>query len=394
MNLAQREAIQVFLRQVMATITNIRLYSSDHPQVEHLLDLALPSFEEAIGMEHSLSLLVVNNELVLQGRPLPQSLYSQHFQRLLVERGIGHLKLTQGITREELQSFVVRLSRPVESLSDGMRSTPHIVLGRTEFSEGLTGQQDQSEDLSPEEAQDFLEDLSGKDLTRFMDLFDAVKSKRKFNMSAISELVAGFIKVFACESDPLLALAPLRAMDEYTFTHSTNVCILNLAQAASLGLKGPVLHDIGIAGMLHDIGKLFVPEEILNKPGKLDDDEWAQICQHPVRGAQYLLGSTGIPQLAVITAFEHHMRYDLTGYPKVSPGWKLNLCSQLTMVSDTFDAIRTSRSYQEAGGQEYAMSILNKLSGKALNPGLVKNFAKVLRQQSLDARLSPPPKAG
>ena len=105
-----------------------------------------------------------------------------------------------------------------------------------------------------------------------------------------------------------MALVPLREMDEYTFTHSLNVCILNLAQGMSLGFKGQLLHDFGIAAMLHDVGKQFVPEEILNKPGNLEEDEWEFMRQHTLRGAEYLLNNPGIPRLAVICAFEHHMK--------------------------------------------------------------------------------------
>ena len=104
-------------------------------------------------------------------------------------------------------------------------------------------------------------------------------------------LVAGFVTSFRSEANPLLALVSLREMDEYTFTHSLDVSILNLAQGMSLGFEGQLLHDIGIAGMLHDVGKLMVPKDVLNKPGNLDEDEWEFMRQHTVQGrripAQY-----------------------------------------------------------------------------------------------------------
>ena len=108
----------------------------------------------------------------------------------------------------------------------------------------------------------------------------------------------------------------------------------------ALGIDGQLLHDIGLAAMLHDMGKLFLPEEVLTKPGKLDEKEWELMKLHPVRGAQYLLSTPGVPQLAVITAYEHHMNYDLSGYPQVPQGWRQHLCSQMTTISDFFDALR------------------------------------------------------
>jgi HD-GYP domain-containing protein (c-di-GMP phosphodiesterase class II) len=169
-------------------------------------------------------------------------------------------------------------------------------------------------------------------------------------------------------------------MDEYTFTHSINVCILNLAQGMSLGFEGQLLHDIGIAALLHDVGKQFVPEEILNKPGALENEEWEYMRQHALRGAEYLLNNPGIPRLAVLCAFEHHMKYDMSGYPKVPPGWRTNICSQITMVSDFFDALRTKRAYKDARDFAETAGFMLDIAGTELNPFLTLNFLRILRK--------------
>jgi HD-GYP domain-containing protein (c-di-GMP phosphodiesterase class II) len=201
-------------------------------------------------------------------------------------------------------------------------------------------------------------------------------------MAGILEIVRGFIAAVKYEADPLIALAPLRATDEYTFIHSMNICILNLAQAMPLGIEGPLLHDLGIAALLHDVGKFFVPDEILNKPGRLDEAEWKIIRRHPLMGAQYLLGTPGVPHLAVITAFEHHMKYDFTGYPEISGQWQQNLCSQMTAVSDIFDAMRTKRPYKEAMDMDMIKQRMLGLSGIDLHPALTGNLLKILRRFS------------
>jgi HD-GYP domain-containing protein (c-di-GMP phosphodiesterase class II) len=172
-------------------------------------------------------------------------------------------------------------------------------------------------------------------------------------------------------------------MDMYTFTHSINVCILNLAQAMSLRIEGQSLHDIAIAAMLHDIGKLLLPVDIINKQGALDDAEWVLIKQHPVKGAQYLLDSSGIPRLAVVTAFEHHLRFDQKGYPKVPKDWQQNLCSHMTTVSDIFDAMHTKRSYRKSLEAEEIASIMGSVMGVDLHPLLTKNFFHILKGLSL-----------
>jgi HD-GYP domain-containing protein (c-di-GMP phosphodiesterase class II) len=178
--------------------------------------------------------------------------------------------------------------------------------------------------------------------------------------------------------DPILAISPIKALDEYTFTHATNVCILNIAQAMALGIDGQMLHDIGIAAMLHDMGKLFIPEEILTKPDKLDAKEWELMKQHPARGAQYLLNTPGVPQMAVLSAFEHHLYYDLSGYPEVHKGWETHLCSQMTAVSDFFDALRSIRTYRESIAYDEVADMMLNAAGKQLHPLLVKNFLGLL----------------
>ena len=113
---------------------------------------------------------------------------------------------------------------------------------------------------------------------------------------------------------------------------------------------------------------------------RLTDDEWQAMQSHPVHGAHYLLNTPGMPRTAVMTAFEHHMKYDMTGYPKVPPGWQTNLCSQITTISDFFDALRTKRIYRDAMDFEKVAGIMLEISGTDLNPALTLNFIKVLRK--------------
>ncbi len=215
-------------------------------------------------------------------------------------------------------------------------------------------------------------------MTLFLEMYEGVQKRKRLDVVGISEVVTVFIDAFASDADPLLALAPLRAMDEYTYTHSTNVCVLNLAQATAMGITGTLLHDIGIAAMLHDVGKLFIPEEVLNKTEKLTEDEWAIIRQHPVTGAHYLLDIPGVPRLAVVTAFEHHMRYDLKGYPPVKVNWQQNLASQMTAISDTYDSLRTKRIYRGSKEFQHVETVLRGAAGSQLNPQLVENFLQIM----------------
>ena len=383
-----RDALQTALRQQVAAIANIGLYGPAHPQVSHLIDQALDALEKAFGPESELKLLTLDDDVVVDGAPLEQALYIRRFGRTLHERGVGHIQLSQGVTRDELTAFLVRLARPASG-GDGLRSTPHIRLGRAEIRATMAGDApDEPLPTNVAEAIACLGDLRDEEASRVLEVFDTVRRNGRISVSGIGEVVSEYVKVFLNNADPLMALAPLRALDEYTFTHASDVCVINLAQATALGIRGSTLHDIGIAGMLHDVGKMFLPKDILQKPSALSADEWDLMQLHPVKGAHYLLTCPGIPSLATITAFEHHMRHDLTGYPQVRGAWSLNLCSEITMVSDTYDAIRSKRSYQNNLNTTDAIKILHQNAGGSLNPALVNNFCRILQKMKGLERLS------
>ena len=155
-----------------------------------------------------------------------------------------------------------------------------------------------------------------------------------------------------------------------------------MSQEEPLGFSGEHLHQIGVASLLHDVGKVLIPEELLNKPGKLSQDERKIIETHTVKGARYLMGIEGIPKLAVLCAMEHHLKYDGSGYPSMKGGWRPNIVSQLISIADVFDAMRSRRSYQGALPLQQITDVLSKGSGTSFNPQLVSHFFRLIRYQS------------
>jgi HD-GYP domain-containing protein (c-di-GMP phosphodiesterase class II) len=233
-------------------------------------------------------------------------------------------------------------------------------------------------DASPEALQELLA-LSGIQLDGLKELYASIKKRKMIDIRGVDEMVTGFIKGFRREINPLGLLASLKSANEYTFTHVTNVCILAMSQAETLGFKGNHLHDLGVASLLHDVGKIFVPEEILNKPGNLTPAERAIMETHTVKGARYLMGIEGIPKLAVLAALEHHLKYDGSGYPSLKGGWRPNIASQVISIADVFDAMRSKRAYQPAATMEQIAGVLQKGRGIAFNPQLVDHFLKLVR---------------
>ena len=365
------EMVHEMIRNLAAAVSTAALYSPDHPQVmEHYARLT-DSFHSLLSKDAELLLALVDGELLYLGKPLAKTANVERLLRYGTEQKVGYIRFAKGFSTVELQQLV------------------KVLLGKAQFDslQQMTSEiQVGSVDISAEHARPIasFEDMTDEEKQGMQNQFDRVADQQDLEVEKISSVIAGFIEAFRQHANPLLALVPIRMQDEYTFTHSVDVGILNIAQGMALGIEGQMLHDIGMAGMLHDVGKIFVDREILNKPGKLDDQEFAMIKEHPSRGAQYLMNQAGIPRLALFSAYEHHMRYDLKGYPQPPQGWQLNICSQMTMISDTFDALRSSRVYDDSWDFSRASGLMLQLAGEQLNPDLTINFLRTLANMGED----------
>lgn len=361
------------VRHLATAVSTTGLYGHGHQQVLRLCGKAMASLEHTLDEETSVSLKRIDDQLAVENQALHSSIYSDRFSHMLKACGVGHVKFMKGLTIEELQQLVGSLARRDATL----RSSEHVRLGQVEvrYREGNAGRGR----FSPEVTR-LLDGSSSEELARIMEVYEEISQNRKLQVVGLSEIVNQFIDIFSSCADPLLTLVPLRSMDEYTFTHSLNVCLLNLGQATALGIEGPMLHDIGLSALLHDIGKLFVPIEVLNKAGRLEAEEWELLKEHPLRGAEYLVKSPGVPRMAVLSAYEHHMRFDQRGYPAVRKDWQQCLSSHITAISDTYDALRTNRPYRSPMPVDEVLDNIAQLKGTQFHPALVDSFINLIRK--------------
>jgi HD-GYP domain-containing protein (c-di-GMP phosphodiesterase class II) len=367
--------------QLTAAVTNIGLYSASHPQVGQYIDKTHVVLADLLQESPEATIMLVGNDLVAAGRPLPSdSAYVANFIRILRRKSIERVTFMAGLPRAELQGFIQDLAMPDAA---SIKTTGFIKLGKVELrvKQAVAGTQHGwvgGDDAPPEVIEELVK-LTTTELDELKDLYLRIKKHKQIDVRSVDEMVKRFIKGFREEVNPLRMLASLKSSHEYTFTHVVNVGILTMAQAESLGFTGEHLHQIGVASFLHDIGKLFVPEEILNKQGKLSQDERMIIETHTTKGARYLMGTEGIPKLAVLASLEHHLKFDGSGYPSIKGGWTPNIASQMISVADVFDAMRSRRSYQEPQPMSKIESVLKGGAGKAFNPKLVENFFKLIR---------------
>ncbi|MDE3216968.1 MAG: HD-GYP domain-containing protein, partial [Gemmatimonadota bacterium] len=194
-------------------------------------------------------------------------------------------------------------------------------------------------------------------------------------------VVQGIVDQILNEETSLIGLTTIRDYDEYTFTHSVNVCIFSVAIGRRLGLNKLQLYDLGLAALFHDIGKQRVPTEVLNKSGGLTDDEWRLIAAHPWLGVLTLFqlrGQQEFPYRAMVVAMEHHMKTDLTGYPRPIRPRKMSMYSKIVAVADGFDAATSRRSYQTTPmNPALVMQEMRDNPRRGMDPVLVKAFVNL-----------------
>ena len=367
--------------QLTTAVTNIGLYSASHPQVGQYVDKTHAVLAGLLQVSPEVTVMMVGNDLVAGGRPLPSdSAYVVNFIRILRKKSVERVTFVAGLPRAELQGFIQDLAAHDAA---SIKTTNFIKLGKVELRVKQAGGDVPHgwvdvEDTPPEVIEE-LTKLTNTELDGLKDLYLRIKKHKQIDVRSVDGMVKRFIKGFREEVNPLRMLASLKSSHEYTFTHVVNVGILTMAQAESLGFTGEHLHHIGVASFLHDIGKLYVPEEILNKKGKLSADERMIIETHTTKGARYLMGTEGIPKLAVLASLEHHLKFDGTGYPSIKGGWTPNIASQMISIADVFDAMRSRRSYQEPQPMSKIEEILKGGAGKAFNPKLVENFYKLIK---------------
>ena len=174
----------------------------------------------------------------------------------------------------------------------------------------------------------------------------------------------------------LISLARLKTKDRYTFLHSVAVCALMVSLGRQLGLSDDEVRDAGLAGLLHDIGKVAIPPEVLNKPGALTADEFRTVVVHPQAGYDILVGDTGMRDIALDVCLHHHERMDGTGYPHKLAGEGISLFARMGAICDVYDAVTSDRPYKKAWEAAYAIQRMVEWRGNHFDPMVFNAFVK------------------
>ena len=350
----------------MVATANCSLYTKEHAAFDELAKKSHALLCEIL--QGRLDIMVIDNELIINKTPVKDpGIHGMNLIKRLKRKGVARIEITEGVTVQEIRQLVIELA----GNGKGLKNYPHIRSGAVDVT--MTASTDDSA-LEPYCAPDELEKVK--------DIFHSASPFKKLNIAGLEEVVVHFISTFKREASILKFLSPVKSYDEYTYTHATNVAVLSVLQSQSLGIDNDILHDIGISALLHDAGKMFVSKEILDKKGKLDDDEFAEVQKHTLHGARYLAKMSDLPRIASIIAFEHHVKYDGSGYPKLTTNGnrqKQHIYSQIVAIADFYDALRSNRPYRKGMEIKEIFVLMKKSEGRDFNPFLVDNFIRLMQ---------------
>ncbi len=354
--------------------TSAQLYPAGHPalmhqvgEAERAFDLALCGAEE-VSVKHISGELVDGSRRLFIGRPVPEG-----FIAAICERTVQCITLCSGVNARELSSLVEALCANEAEMSrvggvKGFLSRAGVRQVRIDQLMFVAGD-DESTRLS---------EVYGSALSTVRGAMHSVRVGREIDVSGAAVVNDEMVARIAGDASAGVGLASLKGHDEYSFEHSVHASLMSLSFGEALGFNPAELQELGVAAMLHDVGKAHVPNEVLRKPGRLSQDEWESIQRHPVDGAATLLEHPDLPPSAAIVAFEHHMKTDLTGYPRTSTRRELSILSRIVALMDVYDALTTHRPYRPPLRPDQAIGEMKDMTNGHLDPKLVEWFADML----------------
>jgi len=361
------------VRRLAAALRGTELYSPTHPLVQRGIDAFTTAATEGLQTAPSIVIGFLGDEVVVDSNRLPRGTASLvGFARDLREREIEKITLSRGLSREEVRNLLSvfgdrksRMPLPDRLVTKGVR---HVTLGRIVV-----------EDVTDEQAGiAAARRVYSTAVETAETLWQAAKAGDQPDPGAARKIIDGLAKLVTQDRTSLMALTALKKYDNYTFTHMVNVAALAMAQARALNIEGTLLREFGFAALMHDIGKVHTPLEVLNKPDKLSRDEFDVMKRHVIDGAHILRRTPEMPALAPIVAFEHHLKQDLSGYPDKIGSRKLNLCTMIVSIADVFDALRSTRPYRKALATDRIRNIMGEQGSPAFNQTLLKRFVNLM----------------
>jgi len=372
----------VFLTSLAQAMSTLMLYEVGHPSRERAVDQVWTALRRLQEIRVDPSFTFLGDEILLDNHPIRQ-LRSWEWGTRFSRAGIQRLEFLGPVTRDDLEVF---LEEALAQLTGEGISSAEVRQSRpTQIRYGTVGLES-SEDATSSGEGVITTATLGYDLQEEVETVDWIhqelKSGNRLNLLEAETIVRSLTVAMHGDQEFLIPLLRLKEFDQYTTTHALNVSVLAMALAEYIGLGPGEVRSFGISGLLHDLGKVTIPDEILNKPGKLTDAERQRMNSHTVEGARLILEAEEHLDLAAVVAYEHHIKIDGGGYPSLKHSRACHQASDLVHVCDVFDALRTKRPYRDAWDQDRVLGYLADAAGTEFDADLTRAFVRMMRTWS------------
>lgn len=347
-------------------------YPESHPKAQALMLRLYESIREDAARLRGLSIGFFADHIVVDEQPfLGLNATLERLNERMRDKGIEKVIFRDGVTFGELKRFVCFVAGAAGNASE--QRWEGISYGRIE---SVGGARAHAVGLTAPTAANGI--LAGVTNVLRDALVALATESRRSSVEEGRDIVSAIMKGLRQEGLLIDRLLRLQSHDDYTATHALNVSILVVAFAARMGLSEPRVRELGLAALLHDVGKEAVSSRILNKPGRLEPREFDEVKLHPVAGARILRKIDCGTDLPMIVAFEHHIKYDRSGYPKTRSTDPLHTASYMTQLADVYDALRSFRKYQPSIAKDETIAIMTQGRGTEFEPALFDTFLETV----------------
>jgi putative nucleotidyltransferase with HDIG domain len=379
-----------FLVSFGQAVSTMALYNDGHPARERAVDRSYQCLRDLQKHDPHPRFSFLGEETIYQDTAL-RELGDWEWGTRLAQAGVQRMELDTDVTREQYEEFLEEMmARITLSFIDSAEARPNRPTGIKVGSLGIKGETRQlSDTLETDVPVATISYSLGEEIASVQSMHREVLERGKLPLAEAEAVVRSLSMAMHGDQQMILPLLQLREFDEYTTTHSLNVSVLVMALAESLELAQQDVRAFGIAGLLHDLGKVSIPPDILNKPGKLTDEERQVMQNHPVAGAKLIIESGRRLDLAAAVAHEHHIMINGHGYPVRHYHRECHKASNLVHVCDVYDALRTKRPYRDSWESERVLAYIEERSGTEFEPAAASAFVRMMRKVEGGIQLSP-----
>jgi HD-GYP domain-containing protein (c-di-GMP phosphodiesterase class II) len=367
--------VQVIFSNLHTLIRMVGLYTTSHAQTLKARESLFAAIESHLATEEQVVYRFLDDLLVANERPLPHEslIYRRFLLNCQDRQHIGSITFLRGVQRRELDVLIEALTTEITgSWSEWVAGKDlHHILLSAPFRLGRS-----NSDGAARRAY-------GASIKALRDIHETVRARVPIStghMDSLHSVSSTLMDEILQTPGLVLRLSSIKSYDEYTLYHSVNVAIIALGLGLVLKLPENLLREVVLAGMLHDVGKSAVPLEILRKTGALEETEWQSIRRHPSHGAEILSHAPSTNRMSMISAFEHHMRFDQAGYPAVRKPRIQHPVSRLVCMADVFDAMTSRRAYKVAIPIEKVCSYTRNQANRIFDPKMVMVLDIMLAQ--------------